>query len=220
MSFLSYAGFLFKTWIETLFIVPFRNYDMLWLLVPVWVAWFFAEFYQEKAGTSLGNAITNAVVVLWGSIDCTRQTVNLILTKVITAPMEIFLRFSLITIVFAYGLIIVILGIKANKLVKYIGRVRVVTYVFAMFVPIFYNAIPFSWNHLIATIVFFPLFYYAIEILDRIIPDPKAVVEDSRNKEQHHMQHAPMHHPETHEKYPYQHNQYDHSSYLHQNSRR
>ena len=73
-----YLWGLFKLWIFALFVAPFKNLDMLWLLIPIWATWFFAEFFQEKQGTSMGNAITNAVVVVWGSVDCSRQTVRLI----------------------------------------------------------------------------------------------------------------------------------------------
>lgn len=183
MTWYIYLWDLFKFWLHTLFILPFENSEMLWLLVPVWIAWFFAEFYQEKVGTSFGNAITNAVVVVWASIDCSRQTVSLIIDKVISTPLQIFTRFALIAVFFAYGIIIIILGHNANKLVKYIGRVRVVTYVFAVFVPVFYNVIPFSYRHIFASLLFFPLFYYGIEILDRIIPDPKAIIEDTKKPE-------------------------------------
>jgi hypothetical protein len=176
---------LFVLWIETIFVIPFKNWDMLWLLVPVWIAWFFAEFYQEKVGTSRGNAITNAVVVIWGSIDCTRQTARLIASKAITSGLQIFTRFALIAVIFAYGLIIVNLGMKGRKIVKYIGRVRVVTYVFVMFVPILYNTIPFSVEHLVAAIVFFPLYYGIIELIDRIAPNPQAIIEDLKEMEMH-----------------------------------
>ena len=217
-----YLGKLFETWIETLFILPFRNWEMLWLLVPVWVAWFFAEFYQEKIGTSIGNAITNAVVVVWGSIDCSRQTVALIVNKTITSSFEIFLRFGLVAIIFIYGIIIVVLGIKARKLVKFIGRVRVVTYVFAMVVPIFYNAIPFSLEHLFAALLFFPVFYFLIEAIDKITPNPKAIIEDMSEKEKHHEQkqiqkeqpQQPISHP--YHQYLHQHNQpHTHHQYQH-----
>ena len=169
---------LLEMWLQTLFILPFRNAEMLWLLVPVWVAWFFSEFFQEKIGTSFGNAITNAVVILWGSIDCTRQTLKLIAEKSISSTWQIAGRFTLIGFVFVYGIIIVHLGFKGNKIIKSIGRVRNVTYVFAMFVPVFYNAIPLSIEHFLAAILFFPVYYFAIELLDRITPDPKALVED------------------------------------------
>jgi uncharacterized membrane protein YgcG len=154
---------------------------MLWLLVPIWISWFFAEFFQEKEGTSLGNAITNAVVVLWGSIDCSRQTIRFIQEGVIYGFANIFARFSLLVILFAYGTIIVIMSWKGNKMAKYIGRVREVTYVFAMFTPIFYNAMELTVKHVLAAVLFFPLFYFVIELIDRNVPDPKAMVEDMAN---------------------------------------
>jgi len=89
----------------------------------------------------------------------------------------------LIATIFAYGGLIVGLGIKGNSLIKYIGRVREVTYVFAMFVPIFYNAIPFSGGHILGAILFFPLFYFVIELLDKYTPNPKAMVEDLAEEE-------------------------------------
>ena len=177
-----YIWSLFKLWISTLFVTPFQTTDMLWILVPVWLTWFFAEFFQEKMGTSMGNAITNSLVVLWASIDCTRQTILLMTAGIVTGFWNIFGRFALVFAVLVYGGIIVYFGIKGNKIIKYIGRVREVTYVFAMFVPIFYNVIPFSFNHLLAAILFFPLFYYSIELLDKYTPNPKAVVEDLQEK--------------------------------------
>lgn len=173
-----YFWVLFKGWIVTLFVAPWKTMDMLWLLVPVWVAWFFAEFFQEKQGTSMGNAITNAVVVVWGSIDCTRKTVQLMSAGTVSGFWNITGRFAVIAAIFGYGILIVILGIKGNKIIKYIGRVREVTYAFAMFTPVFYNEIPLTLNHIIATVLFFPLFYFAIELIDRYTPNPKAMVED------------------------------------------
>ncbi|MFH2020750.1 MAG: hypothetical protein ABIJ34_05010 [archaeon] len=181
MTLIAYLFSLFGIWIDTLFVLPFRNIDMLWLLVPIWIAWFFAEFFQEKIGTSMGNAITNAVVILWGSIDCTRQTFSLIAKKALNSTLDILGRFGLVFLLFIYGAIIIHLGIKGNKIIKYIGRVRIVTYVFAMFVPIFYNAISFSVEHLLATILFFPLFYFTIELLDFLVPDPHAIRVDQED---------------------------------------
>lgn len=169
---------LLKTWLNTLFITPFQTHDMLWLLVPLWIAWFFAEFFQEKSGTSLGNAMSNAVVILWASIDCTQRTVMLISQGTLTNVLDLVLRFSLITILFTYGAVIMILGWKGHDIIRKIGRSREVTYIFAIFVPVFYNVIPFSVNHLLAAIIFFPLFYFLIELIDHYTPDPEAIKKD------------------------------------------
>jgi hypothetical protein len=180
---LVYFWDMIKLWLHTIFVVPFINSDMLWLLVPIWIAWFFAEFFQEKKGTSLGNAMSNAVVILWGSIDCTRQTIRLISEGVLTSSLDIVGRFVLVALLFTYGLIIVILGWKGNPIIKKIGRIREVTYFFVMFVPIFYNAISFSFKHLLTTLLFFPVFYYLIELIDVETPDSEALKEDEKESE-------------------------------------
>jgi hypothetical protein len=176
---------------------------MLWILVPVWLAWFFAEFFQEKIGTSRGNAITNAVVILWGSIDCSRQTVRLMSERALDST-DIFLRFSLVIAIFLYGVLIVNLGIKGKNIVKYLGRVRVISYVFAMTVPVFYNAIPFSFKHILAALLFFPLYYYVIELFDRITPNPKVILEDLREKENLAHKHGQTTHTSVHPTYSHQ----------------
>lgn len=168
---------LFLQWLKAIFVVPFQNLDMLWILIPVWAAWFFTEFFQEKQGTKMGNAITNSVVVLWGSIDCARQTTYWMASHA-REFLQIFLRYFLIGLIFTYGVIIIWFGLKGNKLIRFIARIREVTYVFAIFVPIFYNAIPISWNYILGAIVFFPIFYFMIELVDRYAPNPTAVLID------------------------------------------
>jgi len=184
MQVIIFISLRFQEWLSTMFIIPFQSMDMLWLLVPVWISWWFAEYFQEKHGTSLGNATSNAVVVLWGAIDCARQTVNLLAKKSILGTLNISLRFTLASLIFLYGGTIVYLGIKGNPLIKYIARIRVVTYVFIQFVPVFYNAIPLSFNHILASILFYPIFHYAIELLDYLMPDPVSIQEESSGPKQ------------------------------------
>ncbi|MFH1212222.1 MAG: hypothetical protein V1659_04845 [Candidatus Woesearchaeota archaeon] len=169
---------LLKLWLSTIFVEPFKSPELLWVLIPLWLSWFFAEFFQEKTGTSMGNAISNAVVVVWACIDSARETVSLIGEKVISGFVSISLRFSLMSIIMAYGVLIIILGIKGNKIIKKIGRIREATYILAMLIPVLYNKIPLSFNHLLATIIFFPLFYFAIELIDKYTPNPKPIEED------------------------------------------
>ena len=50
-----FSGFLpavvgaFVDWLR-IFAAPFENPDMLWIIVPIWASWLFAEFFQEKKG--------------------------------------------------------------------------------------------------------------------------------------------------------------------------
>lgn len=179
-----YMWNLFTLWIDTLFVVPIKNTDMLWILVPLWLSWFFGEFFQEKIGTSFGNAISNAVVVLWAGIDCIRQTTRFITEGILSLTGDIFIRFLLCGLLIAYGILIIIFGTKVKEKVKIFGRIRDVTYAFAIFVPVLYGVVPFTTELVLSALVFFPLFYYAIELIDTKTPTPKAMKADIGSSEQ------------------------------------
>src|SRR3989338_10437404 len=85
----------------------------------------------------------------------------------------VFLKIIVSLGVFAYGFYVIMLGIRTHKLVYFIGRIRWVTYLLVMFTPIVYNVIRMDFYTLLAIIVFFPLYYWIIEIFDRITPEPK-----------------------------------------------
>ena len=171
-----YIWNLFSLWGQSLFILPFKNPDMLWILVPLWLSWFFGEFFQEKEGTSYGNAISNAVIVLWAGIDCLRQTIDLMNAGEIFD--SLWIRFALCAVLIIYGIIIIIYGTKVKTKVKNFGRIRDVTYTFAILVPVLYNVVPLTIEYLIAAIIFFPLFYYTIQLIDLKAPTPKALKMD------------------------------------------
>lgn len=167
-------------WLRAIFVLPFANAEMLWVLIPVWAIWFFVEFFQEKHGTTMGGAVSNSVVLLWGSVDCARQTTHWLAQNPGMIG-EAIVRYVLIGILFAYGALIVMLGVKGNLLVEKIGRIRTVMYLFIMLVPVFYGEIEFSLSYLLGAIMLFPLFYYLIELIDRNTPDFRAVILDARN---------------------------------------
>jgi uncharacterized membrane protein YgcG len=168
-----------KIWSFNLFVAPFKNFDMLWVLIPIWLTWFFAEFFQEKAGTSLGNAISNAVTPFWGSLDWSRSSIRFFQEGIISTG-SLIARVALCIVVFGYGITIIVLGIKGKKIIKYIGRIREVTYLVAMFTPVIYNVTPLSFNFFVAVIMFFPVFYFMIELIDYLTPDPEAVKLDTK----------------------------------------
>lgn len=172
-----YLWELFKLWLWTLFVAPFKNFDMLWVLIPIWLTWVFAEFFQEKAGTSLGNAISNAVTPFWASLDWTRSSIRFFEAGVITTG-SLVSRIIIGILVFGYGIAIIVLGIKAKQIVRYIGRIREVTYLVAMFTPVIYNVVDISFKFVLSMIIFFPLFYFTIELIDYLTPEPEAMKVD------------------------------------------
>ena len=165
----------------SLIAAPFQSFDMLWIIVPVYLNWVFTEIYQEKHGTSLGNAISNGVVALWVGIDWARTSVNFFMDiKPTWSALLLKLLISLIMV--AYGLVIIIWGIKAKKTTRLIGRIREVTYFTFIFTPIIYGAIGLDWMIFLTAIIFFPIFYFLVELLLRFVPNPTTYEEEEKEE--------------------------------------
>ena len=167
---------LFKEWIG-IFISPLKNLEMLWIIVPIWVNWFFTEFFQEKKGTSLGNAVTNGGIMVWVGIDWIRYMLRMISNNTLKLGWITSLKFLLALVVAVIGIFIVVEGIKTKRFVHFVGRVRETTYIMVMVSPIIYGVVALSWKVLVSIIAFAPLFYYAIELIDRYLPSPKTYRE-------------------------------------------
>ncbi len=178
LSVIQWVGGIILTWLK-LFAAPILYPGMLWIIVPIYLSWIVTEFYQEKRGTNFGNAITNGVVILWVSIDWTRTMIN----GNLAWTGSTILKIVVITFVFFYGFVVVWHGIQTRTYVHYLGKIRNVSYVMIMLTPLMYGVIPFTWKLVLGIIVFYPVFYYLVELADYIIPDPKAVkldVQDMR----------------------------------------
>lgn len=165
-------GFVF-TWFK-LFFAPFHNMELLWIIIPIYFTWVITDIYQEKKGTSLGNAVTNGAIVLWVAIDWARYLIR-------TAQKPDFYFWSGITlsmIMLMYGALIIYLGIKTHGLTKHIGRIREISYVMIMFSPIIYGAVMLSWKVFLTILIGLPIFYFTFEYLFNLIPDPKTYHAD------------------------------------------
>ncbi len=177
MSVPAYFGQLFLSWTGIL-VAPLRNFDLLWITIPVYVNWIFTEIYQEKKGTSFGNAISNGVVPLWVGVDWARVTLRMFSQHEIAGGGALAVRIGIIIFMLAYGMTIIILGIKVEKIIHYVGRIREVTYVSLMLTPVFYGVVALSASNLLAMLIFFPIFYAVIELICRITPNPSNYDED------------------------------------------
>lgn len=164
----TYASGVFATWLN-LFTAPFAkgSSDILWIIIPIYVSWLLAEYYQEKSGTSIGNAISNGFVGLWVGVDWARKL----------APgfglNAAFLGKAFITLfMFAYGIFVIYSGMRGKKLAVFIGRVKEVSYLMIVFSPIVYGLAPLTVDTLIAIVAFFPIVYGITELVDRLLPTP------------------------------------------------
>jgi hypothetical protein len=163
---------LFKEWIW-LFLAPVKNWDILWIIIPIWINFIFTEIFQEKKGTGLGNAVTNGAVLLWVGIDWIRHLFRLITEKNEPFSLLLLSKFIICFLVLVLGIYIIFHGIKGKKYISFIGRVREISYITLMFSPIIYGISALSWQVLIAILIYFPFFYFTIEFLDRVTPTPK-----------------------------------------------
>lgn len=164
---------MFKLWLWLLFGSPIANPQTLWVLIPIWGGWVFSEFFQEKEGTSMGNAISNGFFGLWAGVDWLRNTVGTIGRWGDVLTGKVALKLFLSAMVLGYGFTILYLGVRGRTIIKQIGRLRIVTYVVASFTPLVYGTELFTIEYLLAIVMFFPMFYYLVEWLDKVIPTPK-----------------------------------------------
>ncbi|MBI2646845.1 hypothetical protein HYW99_00020, partial [Candidatus Woesearchaeota archaeon] len=81
---------------------------MFWIIVPIWINWFFTEFFVEKHGTTFGNAVSNGVIPILASLDWTRYLYRLISEGAIRFTFGVFLKFLLTVVIFAYGTFVIV----------------------------------------------------------------------------------------------------------------
>lgn len=178
LSILSYSWSLFAYWLS-IFAAPLKEPEMFWIIIPIWINWFFTEFFQEKHGTSFGNAVSNGAIAILASVDWTRYMYRLLSDGIARFSTGVFLKFTVAIAVFGYGIFVIIAGIQIKRIVFFIGKIRWVTYILLMFTPIVYNVIKMDFYTIFAIMLFFPLYYWFIEIFDRVTPEPKVYQERS-----------------------------------------
>ncbi|MBS3106405.1 hypothetical protein J4419_01955 [Candidatus Woesearchaeota archaeon] len=164
----------FRLWLHNLFIGPFSNFDIFWILAPVYISLIITEIFQEKKGTSLGNATSNSVIALWGGVDFLRITM-----KGVTGFTAIAIgKFAIAVVILLYGVFILTLGIRGSELLKRVARVREVSYAIIIFAPLYYTQVQMSSLYLFGAVAFFPLFYLALHLFDQLLPDPASLKKD------------------------------------------
>ncbi len=142
---------------------PSKNFEMLWILVPVYLNWILTDYYQERKGTSFGNAMSNGFVAIWVGLDWTRQLATNF--SGLGGAFAVKLAVGVFFVIF--GLAIMFESAKAQPIVKYLGRIREVSYFIIVATPIYYNVIPINLTTILAILVFFPVWYGIGEAFDR-----------------------------------------------------
>ncbi len=154
---------------------PIRHPDMLWIIIPIYLAWLTGDYFQERKTTDFGNAMTNAVVILWVGLDWARQSIkNAVFNTTLAAKILICAAFVI------YGAIIIRETAKAKPIAHLIGRAREIGYFCIVVTPIFYNVIPIDMITLAAILMFFPIVYGLNSLWDKLLPAPPGEDEMSQ----------------------------------------
>ena len=176
----SYFWLLADRWLQFTFMWV-KKPELLWLIIPVWLNWILTEYFQERKGTGFGNAITNGFTMFWVGLDSARTVVENSAKKGFTLSA---VHLGMVSILLAYGSIIMIEGIKGKKITHYIGRIREITYFTTVSIGIINDAIIFDIHSIIALIAFFPVFYIGMEIFLRFLPPTKEELEEEAEEEE------------------------------------
>ena len=175
----------FFSWLW-LFGAPIKDINILWIIIPIWVSWFFTEFFQEKKGTGFGNAITNGAVCIWVSVDWLRYITKGLTDNTISTNYTLYIKFAISGLIFIFGIMVIIKGLQRKKFASFGGRIRVITYILVMFTPIIYETASIAAMNIVPIFVFFPLYYLFLELVVFVVPDSKALAEDEGKVEKKH----------------------------------
>lgn len=167
----------FSSWLW-LFGAPIKDFNVLWIIIPIWISWFFTEFFQEKRGTGFGNAITNGAIPIWVAIDWSRYITRGLAEETVMTDFTLYVKYGLAAFILIYGLVVIIEGLHKKEFAHFGGRIRVITYFLVMFTPIIYGTAAISVMNIVSIFVFFPVFYLLIELIVRVIPDSAALSAD------------------------------------------
>src|SRR3989338_3090386 len=140
---LSYIWLLTDRWLQFI-VAPFRNFDLLWLAVPVWLNCMLNEYFQERKGTSYGNAIANGFVMFWVGLDFSRTIIGNFFRKGFAAVSSLHVVMTLVILI--YGSLVMYEAIKGRRIAHLIGRIREVTYFYIVSIGVIYNAVIFDVN--------------------------------------------------------------------------
>lgn len=150
-------------------ISPLQNPEMLWIIIPIYLNWILTDYWQERKGTSFGNAMSNGFVALWVGLDWTKQLFRSY--SEVSGSLAIKVVISVLFI--AYGLLIMKEVVQAKPIAHYLGRIREVSYFAIVATPIYYGAIQLTGIVVLSILAFLPVWYFLTEAIDRALPAPK-----------------------------------------------
>jgi large-conductance mechanosensitive channel len=148
----------------TIFISTLTNIEIIWITYPVYITWFAMEFLVERKEFRYSHSLANSIIFSWVSIDWLK---HLYLNNELNDYNKL-----IITLLFLFlSLFILISSIKRKKIAKLLGKTGFFSYFQIMFTPFIYGTIEFNYINFLSVIIFFPLIYMAIYVIDKLVPE-------------------------------------------------
>ena len=168
---------------STIFISTLTNIEIIWITYPIYITWFAMEFLVERKEIKYSHSLANSIIFSWVSIDWLR---DLYLNNELNDYNKL-----IITLFFLFlSLFILIASIKRKKIAKLLGKTGFFSYFQIMFTPFIYGIIEFNYINFLSVIIFFPLIYIAVYVIDKLLPefieeeDKKFEEENEENNEE------------------------------------
>jgi hypothetical protein len=149
---------------STIFISTLTNVEIIWVTYPVYITWFAMEFLVERKELRYSHSLANSIIFSWVSIDWLR---HLYLDNELNDYNKL-----IITLFFLFlSLFILIASIKRKKIAKILGKTGFFSYFQIMFTPLIYGIIEFNYIDFLSIIIFFPLIYITVYVIDKLLPE-------------------------------------------------
>jgi len=154
---------LFQTF-STIFISTLTNVEIIWVTYPVYIVWFSMELFIERIKFTYGHSLANSIIFSWVSIDWLRHlylhhefgNYNKLILTIFFLSLSIFILIS---------------SLKRKKIARILGRTGSFAYFQIMFTPFIYGIIEFTYINFLAVIIFYPLVYFAVYVIDKLVPE-------------------------------------------------
>ena len=149
---------------STIFISTLTNVKIIWVTYPVYITWFAMEFLVERKELRYSHSLANSIIFSWVSVDWLR---HLYLDNELNDYNKL-----IITLFFLFlSLFILIASIKRKRIAKILGKTGFFSYFQIMFTPLIYGIIEFNYIDFLSVIIFFPLIYITVYVIDKLLPE-------------------------------------------------
>jgi len=148
---------------STIFVSTLTNEKIIWITYPVYIVWFSLELLEERIKFTYGNSLANSIIFSWVSVDWLRYIY-------LNNEFDDYNKLILTILFLSLSVLTLIASIKRKKIAKILGRTGFFAYFQIMFTPFIYGIVEFTYINFLSIIIFYPLIYFAIYVIDKLVP--------------------------------------------------